>query len=485
MPPFPDKGRAAAPAAARAARAAAAAAAAEQGEASPPLLQSTSCRAEYSSLFPPWSAEMLPTAPPPPAPDPADAAVDTARHEVVSLLGGGLGHEQVIAAVEVSSLHASGADAESQPLLLRDPPPSYAAAHCLPLATLAPPTGLAAAVPPLGPPAPPTPTRTPTSRVNSNKWQPMLPAKDRPQKTNWCGILLAFMSGACFTLSSAAVKALRTIDPMELLVIRSLLQVLAMLPLVIWGRGQGQLLGPPGYRLLLQLQGFVGGMTLVLLFFSFRRLPLGDATTIIFSSPVLVMVLSFIFLREPCGFFRTFIVFLLVTGVVLIAKPPFIFKSGPDVYDVIGYTCAIFATIFTALNIVVMRKCKDVHFSVVVLQLSIWSLIMSAGTLLTLGHRHDIGVLIHRTWYEWLLAVAVSVLGLTGQVLVAKALNLEGAGKVSVTRSLDIVLAFILQVFAFGDYPDWESILGALMVLVCVVGIGLEEHVYYIAGILP
>jgi drug/metabolite transporter (DMT)-like permease len=70
----------------------------------------------------------------------------------------------------------------------------------------------------------------------------------------------------------------------------------------------------------------VGGSTLVLLFFTFRHLPLGDATTIIFSSPVFVMIMSFLFLQEPCGFFRTLIVFLLLTGVVLIAKPPFIFQ---------------------------------------------------------------------------------------------------------------------------------------------------------------
>lgn len=36
--------------------------------------------------------------------------------------------------------------------------------------------------------------------------------------------------------------------------------------------------------------------------------------------------MSFLFLREPCGFFRTLIVCLLLTGVVLISKPPFIFQ---------------------------------------------------------------------------------------------------------------------------------------------------------------
>jgi len=67
-------------------------------------------------------------------------------------------------------------------------------------------------------------------------------------------------------------------------------------------------------------------MTLSLLYYSFRELPLGDATTIIFSSPVIVIALSFLFLKEPCGVLRIAVVCTLLTGVVLVARPPFLFQ---------------------------------------------------------------------------------------------------------------------------------------------------------------
>lgn len=67
-------------------------------------------------------------------------------------------------------------------------------------------------------------------------------------------------------------------------------------------------------------------MTLSLLYYSFRELPLGDATTIIFSSPVIVIALSFFFLKEPCGVLRVVVVCTLFMGVVLVARPPFIFQ---------------------------------------------------------------------------------------------------------------------------------------------------------------
>jgi drug/metabolite transporter (DMT)-like permease len=134
-----------------------------------------------------------------------------------------------------------------------------------------------------------------------------------------------------------------------------------------------------------------------------------------------------------------------------------------------------------ALNIVVMRKCKDVHFSVVVLHLSLWSLAVSISVLASRQHQ----LLLVATPRDWGLAALVSVLGLSGQVLVAKALGKEGAGRVAVTRSLDIVLAFLLQVFAFAEVPDLLSVSGALLVLLSVLAMGLEEHVLYWASLVP
>lgn len=73
-------------------------------------------------------------------------------------------------------------------------------------------------------------------------------------------------------------------------------------------------------------QGIIGGATLSLLYYSFRKLPIGDATTIIFSSPVIVIALSFIFLKEPCGILRVIVMCALFAGVIFVSKPPFLFQ---------------------------------------------------------------------------------------------------------------------------------------------------------------
>lgn len=89
--------------------------------------------------------------------------------------------------------------------------------------------------------------------LGSQNWRPTEKKEhEKVEGANWFGILLAFLSGAFFTLSSAGVKGLKSIDPMELLVLRSLLQIVAMLSIAV--RNGENLLGPKGQRGLLQLQ---------------------------------------------------------------------------------------------------------------------------------------------------------------------------------------------------------------------------------------
>jgi len=70
--------------------------------------------------------------------------------------------------------------------------------------------------------------------------------------TKWYGVFLAFISGTFFTISSALVKAIRNVDPMILLVIRALMQILAMA--VVACRSSSNLFGPSGQRILIHFQ---------------------------------------------------------------------------------------------------------------------------------------------------------------------------------------------------------------------------------------
>ncbi|KZC06361.1 PREDICTED: solute carrier family 35 member G1-like [Dufourea novaeangliae] len=302
--------------------------------------------------------------------------------------------------------------------------------------------------------------------------------------TKWFGVFLAFLSGTFFTISSALVKAIQNVDPMVLLAIRSILQMLVMAGAAI--KASKSLFGPKGQRILLHFQGIVGGATLSLLYYSFRKLAIGDATTIIFSSPVIVIALSFIFLKEPCGILRVMVVCALFAGVVFVSKPPFLFQvHRSEPYNIMGYICAILATFFTALNIVIMRKCSEIHYSTIIFNISWWSVVTSVFFFFLVSEHHEQKLKLSLDWITWAKILLVAFTGLCGQILVTNALKIEGAGKVSVTRSLDIILAYVVQVYFFGDHPSSTSIVGAFLVVISVICMGFEKEIYSVCDFIP
>ena len=111
------------------------------------------------------------------------------------------------------------------------------------------------------------------------------------------GLLLAFMSGVLMTAYSSMIKMLDEMDSLQVVVMRGALQIAVMLVVAMYknlsfcGDKKRMTL------IFLFLVAVTGGLRLVFIFSSFSRLPLGDSTTIIFSSPVLVMLFSICILK--------------------------------------------------------------------------------------------------------------------------------------------------------------------------------------------
>lgn len=154
-------------------------------------------------------------------------------------------------------------------------------------------------------------------------------------------------------------------------------------------------------------------------------------------------------------------------------------------YNLMGYLCAILATFFTALNIVVMKKCSEIHYSILVLNLSCWSFISSVFFYFTVSNHEFNKLRLPHDWFTWGQIMLVALTGLIGQILVTKALKIEGAGKVSVTRSLDIILAYVIQVYLFGEKPTSTSLTGAILIIFSVICMGFEKEIYAVCDFIP
>ena len=123
--------------------------------------------------------------------------------------------------------------------------------------------------------------------------------------------------------------------------------------------------------MLLFIVAFTGGLRIFFIFTSFSRLPLGDSTTILFSSPVIVMLLSMFILHERCGIFRMVAATTLLGGVILISKPPFIFGQDENLaYDAVGETLELIVDFFHFPCFVLTIGVNLIRFAKIVLQLT-------------------------------------------------------------------------------------------------------------------
>jgi hypothetical protein len=114
------------------------------------------------------------------------------------------------------------------------------------------------------------------------------------------GLLVALLSGVLMVAYSSLIKILVEMDSMQVVIIRGVLQMTIFGAIALFRRlsfrGEASL-----YTLgMLTLVSVTGGLRMMFIFVSFARLPLGDSTAIIFSSPVFVMILSVCVLKAGC-----------------------------------------------------------------------------------------------------------------------------------------------------------------------------------------
>lgn len=298
---------------------------------------------------------------------------------------------------------------------------------------------------------------------------PVTPVVSSPKKThvNILGILLAALSSFFFSLSSLIVKWLDDVDPLELAAIRFVGVLLPAIPIIIY---KNQNPFPKGQRCMLLLRSFAGATALSLTFYAIRHMPLADASVIVFSVPVVVAIFARIFLKEPCGLFHYFTLFLTMLGVLMITKPPFLFGHSTKHYNFLGPLAALSSTVFAAIVYILLRALKDLHFSVIMVCFATYSVLQTSTMAWATGN-----LCWPKCGSERLLVVSLGVLSFSGQMLLTIAAQLEEAGLVAIARTVDVVFAFMWQIIFFDEIPNVFSILGALLVTSSVVLIGLRK----------
>ncbi|HET7274014.1 MAG TPA: DMT family transporter [Longimicrobiaceae bacterium] len=214
----------------------------------------------------------------------------------------------------------------------------------------------------------------------------------------------------------------------------------------------------------LVLRALLGFAALSCFYYSVINLPLADATLIQYTNPVWTALLAAWLLGERMGRREALLIAASLGGVVLIARPSFIFGSAAGRLDPAVVAIALIGALFSAAAYVTVRKLGQTEHALV---------IVFYFTLITVPAAIP-GALMEPVWptlTEWAILLAVGLTAQAGQVYLTKGLQMEPAGRATAVGYLQIVFAAGWGMIFFAEFPDGWSILGALIIVGSTLGL--------------
>lgn len=210
-------------------------------------------------------------------------------------------------------------------------------------------------------------------------------------------------------------------------------------------------------RGLLLLRGLFGYAALSCFFWAIVRLPLADTTVIHFTNPVFTALLAAVFLGEVLGRVEIILALAALGGVLLVARPEFLFGGASGLSPVAVMVALAGAVLSAAAYTTVRRLTRTNHPLVIVLAFAVVTLVGAFPA--------TVSVFVLPRGVEWGYLLGVGLATQAGQVFVTKALQLEKAGRVMAVGYLQIVFAAIWGVLVFGEVPDRWTAVGALVII--------------------
>ncbi|OCH84839.1 DUF6-domain-containing protein [Obba rivulosa] len=334
------------------------------------------------------------------------------------------------------------------------------------------------------------------------RWRRAL-ARAKETVDNNTGMLLVAASQAFFSLMNVAVKKLNSLDDpvpaFELIWVRMVITWVCCVAYMYYAQIPDPFLGPKGVRLLLVCRGFFGFFGLFGIYYSLQYLSLSDATVLTFLSPLLTAAVGALVLKEDFSKREALAGFFSLSGVVLIARPEFLFgRAARDVLpdpgaalgDAIGADIEASAFVtpaerLIAVGVALLGVCgstgayttiravgKRAHALHNIVFFSSQCVLVATIAMLVLR----IPVVIP-TRLDWLaMLLMIGLFGFAAQVLLTMGLQRETAGRGSMAIYLQIIFATIFERIFFHMSPSFLSVLGTLIIMASAIYVAVIKN---------
>ncbi|WP_034680716.1 DMT family transporter [Caldalkalibacillus mannanilyticus] len=267
------------------------------------------------------------------------------------------------------------------------------------------------------------------------------------------GVILAIFSSLVFSIMNVLVKAVsETIPTAEIVFFRSFIGLIVIYILMLKSKVIFSRKGIP----MLALRGVLGALYLLAYFHTIASIPLTDASILVHLSPVFVILLSAVFLKEKMSK-RTFALLpLAFLGAFFLVKP---FQYSSYSMDaLIGILSALFAA---GASISIRYLTKKHHAYEIIFYF------LATATLVS----------IPLMWNQFVVPGAVELLylslialvSLLGLVVLTKAFTHENVIVVEVVRYIGIFFNAVWGFIFWTEIPDLFTVIGGILIIaVCI-----------------
>lgn len=286
------------------------------------------------------------------------------------------------------------------------------------------------------------------------------------------GISLKILSALFFTMMSATLKILTARYPTgEVMFFRS---AFAMIPLLLWLGLRGDL--PNALRTNNIFghfkRGLFGAVSMFLGFAALFYLPLHDAIAIGYASPLMVVILAAILLKEKVRIYRWSAVAVGFVGVLIMLSPYLSMGglsaglgNGPTLGAIL---CLTGATLSAGAMIQVRRLTVTERTGAIVFYFTIFS---AALALLTIPFGWHMP-----TGTDFALFVFAGFMGGVGQILLTECYRWADASVIAPFEYTTMIWALLFGWIVFSDLPTLTVVTGASIVAATGLFIVWREH---------
>lgn len=271
------------------------------------------------------------------------------------------------------------------------------------------------------------------------------------------GMILMVCAVVLASVVHALAKALgTTLATSQIAFARFFFQIFFLLPLVLYSH-QGRIPAPSFAQL--ARGGLLAGATLCF-FTAVTYMPLSDSVAIFFVGPLILILMSAVFLHEPIGIRRILAVAIGFAGALIVIRPRFETLGVIAVLPLLAAAC--FATYITVTRkLAKSENAWAMQFWISIFASFVLGLTMIAGSFFSIPK-------LQPSWPsldQWGLLFSLGAVATGSSMLAINAIRRTPASILAPFQYLEIFGATALGVLVFNDVPDATTLIGVMIIV--------------------